>query len=353
MYDRRFQRLAITCAGTFPNSMAACRVANPMNRNDLRRADINLLVVFETMMHERNVSRVGEKLFLGQPTISGALSRLRVLFDDPLFIRCGRAMEPTLRAEEIFANLSPALDGIAAALSRCQSFDPRTSEATFHVGLSDDVEYALLPRLLRQLRLDAPNISLVVRRVDQQQMTQRLVNGDISMGISHTLDLPANARRKSLRPIRPMLLRADGRPGALGLDEFCRRPHAVVSSMGSATDDIDQALSLLGRQRKVVLTVPQFSALPVLLAQSDLLAIVPDYVAKAMASVGGMRAEPAPLSLPVQELSMVWRAAAHNDPGERWLRSRCSAFLCEPVELQVVPKSRPALHNDQALLAAR
>ncbi|NUU38752.1 LysR family transcriptional regulator [Pseudomonas sp. C2B4] len=324
-----------------------------MNRNDLRRADIHLLVVFETMMHERNVSRVGEKLFLGQPTISGALGRLRVLFDDPLFIRSGRVMEPTARAEEIFANLAPALDGIAAALSRCQSFDPSTSEATFHVGLSDDVEYALLPRLLRQLRVEAPNITLIVRRVDQQQMSQRLMNGDISVGISQTLDLPANARRKGLRPIRPVLLRADSRPGPLGLEGFCRRPHAVVSSIGNATDDTDHALSLLGRQRKVVLTVPQFSALPVLLAQSDMLAIVPDYVAKAMVSLPGIRAEPLPLQLPVQELSMVWRAAAHSDAGQRWLRSRCCAFLCEPVELQVVPKSLPALHNDQALLAAR
>jgi LysR family transcriptional regulator, mexEF-oprN operon transcriptional activator len=333
--------------------MAACRVANLMNRNDLRRADINLLVVFETMMHERNVSRVGEKLFLGQPTISGALGRLRVLFDDPLFVRCGRVMEPTARAEEIFANLAPALDGIAVALSRCRSFDPRTSDTTFHVGVSDDVEYALLPRLLRQLRIEAPHIKLIMLRVDQQQMSQRLLNGDISLGISHTLELPASAHRKGLRPIRPVMLRFDTRSGPLGLDEFCQRPHAVVSSIGNITDDTDHALHGLGRQRKVVLTVAQYSALPALLAQSDMLAIVPDYVAKAMASVAGIRAEPAPLPLPVQELSMVWRAAAHTDSSQRWLRSRCNAFLCEPVELQVVPTSRPALHSTQALLAAR
>ncbi len=105
-----------------------------MNRNDLRRADINLLVVFETMMHERNVGRVGEKLFLSQPTISGALGRLRLMFNDPLFIRSGRVMEPTARAEEIFSNLTPALDSIAVALSRSQAFDPCASEATFHIG---------------------------------------------------------------------------------------------------------------------------------------------------------------------------------------------------------------------------
>lgn len=305
-----------------------------MNRNDLRRADINLLVVFETMMHERNVTRVSEKLFLGQPTISSALARLRLMFDDPLFIRSGRLMEPTSRAREIFSNLSPALDGIAAALSRCQAFEPATSEATFHIGLCDDVEYALLPELLRRLRVEAPGTTLVVRRADQWQVSQLLASGEISLGISPTLELPANARRKTLRPIRPMLLRADSQPGELTLDEFCRRPHAVVSSMGNVIDDSDRALCLMGRQRRVVLTVPQFSALPMLLAGSDMIAIVPDYVALAMAVVAGMRAQAAPICLPQHELSMVWRGASHNDPGERWLRSRCSALLAEQGDSQ-------------------
>lgn len=305
-----------------------------MNRNDLRRADINLLVVFETMMHERNVTRVSEKLFLGQPTISSALARLRLMFDDPLFIRSGRLMEPTSRAREIFSNLSPALDSIAAALSRCQAFEPATSEATFHIGLCDDVEYALLPELLRRLRVEAPGTTLVVRRADQWQVSQLLTSGEISLGISPTLELPANARRKTLRPIRPMLLRADSQPGELTLDEFCRRPHAVVSSMGNVIDDSDRALCLMGRQRRVVLTVPQFSALPVLLVGSDMIAIVPDYVALAMAVVAGMRAQAAPICLPQHELSMVWRGASHNDPGERWLRSRCSALLAEQGDSQ-------------------
>lgn len=95
-----------------------------MNRNDLRRVDLNLLIVFETLMHERSVTRAAEKLFLGQPAISAALSRLRTLFDDPLFVRTGRSMEPTARAQEIFAHLSPALDSISTAMSRASEFDP-------------------------------------------------------------------------------------------------------------------------------------------------------------------------------------------------------------------------------------
>ncbi|SDA37987.1 LysR family transcriptional regulator, mexEF-oprN operon transcriptional activator [Pseudomonas sp. NFACC15-1] len=303
-----------------------------MNRNDLRRADIHLLVVFETMMYERNVSRVGEKLLLSQSTISAALGRLRHLFDDPLFIRTGRVMEPTSRAQEIFSNLTPALDSIAAALSQCQAFDPTTSEATFHIGLPDDFEYVLLPCLLRRMRIEAPNIRLVVRRADQWKLPQLLASGEISLGISHTLQLPANTRCKGLRSSHPMLLRADSQLGELDLDEFCRRPHAVVSSMGNVIEDADRALHLIGRQRKVVLAVPQFSALPMLLAGSEMIVIVPDYVAQAMSGTCGMRAEAVPLSLPQQELSMVWRGAAHNDTGERWLRSRCSVLLGTPAE---------------------
>jgi LysR family transcriptional activator of mexEF-oprN operon len=188
--------------------------------------------------------------------------------------------------------------------------------------------------LLRRLRVEAPGTTLVVRRADQWQVSQLLASGEISLGISPTLELPANARRKTLRPIRPMLLRADSQPGELTLDEFCRRPHAIVSSMGNVIDDSDRALCLMGRQRRVVLTVPQFSALPMLLAGSDMIAIVPDYVALAMAVLAGMRAQAAPICLPQHELSMVWRGASHNDPGERWLRSRCSALLAEQGDSQ-------------------
>ncbi len=83
-----------------------------MNRNDLRRVDMNLLVIFEALMFEKNLTRVAEKLFIGQPAVSAALGRLRDLFDDPLLLRNGRAMEPTARALAILKELQPAMDTI-------------------------------------------------------------------------------------------------------------------------------------------------------------------------------------------------------------------------------------------------
>lgn len=252
-----------------------------MNRNDLRRVDLNLLIVFETLMHERSVTRAAEKLFLGQPAISAALSRLRTLFDDPLFVRTGRSMEPTARAQEIFAHLSPALDSISTAMSRASEFDPATSTAVFRIGLSDDVEFGLLPPLLRRLRAEAPGIVLVVRRVNYLLMPNLLASGEISVGVSYTDELPANAKRKTVRRSKPKILRADSAPGQLTLDDYCARPHALVSFAGDLSGFVDEELEKFGRKRKVVLAVPQFNGLGTLLAGTDIIATVPDYAAQA------------------------------------------------------------------------
>ncbi len=304
-----------------------------MNRNDLRRVDLNLLIVFETLMHERSVTRAAEKLFLGQPAISAALSRLRGLFDDPLFVRTGRSMEPTARATEIFALLSPALDSISTAVSRASEFDPATSTNVFRIGLSDDVEFALLPTLLKRLRSEAPGIVLVIRRVNYILMPALLASGEISVGVSYTQDLPANAKRKVLRRSKPQLLRADSIPGALSLDDFCARPHALVSFAGDLSGFIDEYLEAMNRKRHVVLAVPQFNGLATLLTGTDIIATVPDYAAQVLTAAGGVRAEDLPLETQTFELHMAWRGAQDNDPGERWLRSRIQMFFGDSESL--------------------
>ncbi|PAU65466.1 LysR family transcriptional regulator [Pseudomonas sp. PIC25] len=306
-----------------------------MNRNDLRRVDLNLLIVFETLMHERSVTRAAEKLFLGQPAISAALARLRSLFDDPLFVRTGRSMEPTARAQEIFNHLSPALDSISTAISRSQSFDPATAEAVFRIGLSDEVEFALLPPMLRRIRTEAPGVVLVVRRANYLLMPSLLASGEISVGVSYTDELPANSKRKTLRRSRPKLLRADSAPGPMSLDDFCTRPHAMVSFAGDLDGFIDEELAVLDRTRKVVLAVPQFNGLGSLLAGTDLVATVPDYAADVLAAGGGLRVEDLPFETERSfELSMAWRGALDNDPAERWLRSRIQMFVGDPDSLQ-------------------
>ncbi|EQM71481.1 LysR family transcriptional regulator [Aquipseudomonas alcaligenes OT 69] len=290
--------------------------------------------MFETLMHERSVTRAAEKLFLGQPAISAALARLRTLFDDPLFVRTGRSMEPSARAVEIFALLSPALDSISTAVSRAADFDPATSNAVFRIGLSDDVEFGLLPALLRRLRAEAPGVVLVVRRTNYLLMPNLLASGEISVGVSYTDELPANAKRKTIRRSKSKLLRADAIPGALSLEDYCERPHALVSYAGDLSGFVDEELEKLGRKRRVVLAVPQFNGLGALLAGTDIVAVVPDYTAAALTAAGGLRAEDPPYGGRSFELSMAWRGAQDNDPAERWLRSRIQMYCGDPDSLE-------------------
>ncbi len=304
-----------------------------MNRNDLRRIDLNLLIVFETMMHERSVTRTAEKLFLGQPAISAALGRLRGIFNDPLFVRNGRLMEPTARAQELFELLVPALDSISNAISATSDFEPASSDAVFRIGLSDEVEFSLLPALLKRLRIEAPGVSLVVRRVNYLTLPGLLASGEITVGVSYSEDLPANAKRKTLRRSKPLLLRADTAPGALTLDDYCRRPHAIVSFAGDLHGFIDDELAKIERKRRMVLAVPQFNGLASLLGGTDMLATVPDYAAKALVAMGGLRSEPLPFAAQSYELSMAWSGAHDNDPAERWLRSRLQMFIGDPDSL--------------------
>ena len=307
-----------------------------MNRNELRKADINLMVVFEALMLERNVTRVAEKLFLGQPTISSALNRLRTLFNDPLFIRVGHRMEPTARALAILRELQPAMDVISGAVSRAKEFDPATSCDVFRIGLSDDAEFGLFPPLLRQLQEEAPGIVVVVRRANYLLMPTLLASGEISVGVSYTTDLPANAKRKKLRDIPCKVLRGDNRPGPLTLDEYCERPHAMVSFSGDLSGNIDVDLAKVGRSRRVVLGVPQFSGLRALLAGTEMIATVPDYAACALVEGCALRAEDPPFPIDAAQLSMAWSGVHDNDPAERWLRSRISQFMSVSLDIPAV-----------------
>ena len=304
-----------------------------MNRNDLRRVDMNLLVIFEALMFEKNLTRVAEKLFMGQPAVSAALGRLRDLFDDPLLLRNGRGMEPTARALAILKELQPAMDVISGAVSRAKEFEPSSSCAVFRIGLSDDAEFGLFPPLLRQLQQEAPGIVVVVRRANYLLMPALLASGEISVGVSYTTDLPANAKRKKLRDIPCKVLRGDTREGPLTLDEYCERPHAMVSFSGDLSGNIDLDLAKLGRSRRVVLGVPQFSGLRALLAGTEMIATVPDYAACALVEGCGLRAEDPPFPIDAAQLSMAWSGVHDNDPAERWLRAQISQFMSAALDI--------------------
>ena len=194
-----------------------------MNRNDLRRVDMNLLVIFEALMFEKNLTRVAEKLFMGQPAVSAALGRLRDLFDDPLLLRNGRAHG----ADRARAGDSQGVaTGDGRHLRRGQPGQGvRPGEQlrrVSHRPVGRRRVRSVSAACCASLQQEAPGIVVVVRRANYLLMPALLASGEISVGVSYTTDLPANAKRKKLRDIPCKVLRGDDRPGAADAGRILR-----------------------------------------------------------------------------------------------------------------------------------
>jgi LysR family transcriptional activator of mexEF-oprN operon len=294
----------------------------------LRSLDLNLLAVFATLMEERSVTRAGERLGLSQPATSGALARLRETFRDPLFIRTGRSFEPTARALALMDRLAPAMAALAEAVAPAIPFDPATDRRDFRIACQDDIAIPLLPRLMPVLAAEAPFCTLTVRRGDWKTIPAQLEKAEVSTALGYMADdLPANAKRRTVVNGHFVVLRADSDPAPIPLDTYCARPHVLVTPAGDLRGRADEALAALGRSRRVVLGLTDFALLPSVLAGTDLVATVPDFVAETLAAQGGLRIDPTPFQPPPAIITMAWRGAADGDPAERWLRGHIIAAL--------------------------
>jgi LysR family transcriptional activator of mexEF-oprN operon len=287
---------------------------------ELNRIDLNLLTVLAALMRERHVSRAAERLNLGQPAVSHALARLRELTGDPLLVRQGRVMEPTERALALMQGLGPALAQIEAAFRAQADFEPARAAPVFRIGLTDDLQIAMLPRLLRALSAEVPGAKLVTLTVCYRNAMRYLEQGRVSAVMSFLKELPADAKVRKVRTARFAMLRADAVPGKLSLDDYCRRRHVLVTYAGDLCGTVDETLGELGRQRDVAFSVPQFGSLPAVLAGTDLLATVPEHVALALSAQGGIRFEALPFESPDYQIRMAWRAVTDKDLAETWLR---------------------------------
>lgn len=295
-------------------------VADAVRPIDPGRIDLNLLTVLAALMRERHVSRAAQRLHLGQPAVSHALARLREITGDPLFVRQGRSMEPTARATALMQGLGPALEQIEATLRAQSAFDPASATPVFRIGLTDDLQIAMLPRLLRRLGAEVPGARLVAMTACHLDAMRHLDDGRVSTVMTFLQDLPAGAKVRAVRRAPFVVLRADDDPAPLTLERYCARRHVLVSHEGALCGIVDEALQRLGHARHVGFAVAQFGSLPAVLAGTDLLATVPDHAARALSAQAGLRWEPLPFESPTYAISMAWRAAGDRDPAEAWLR---------------------------------
>jgi DNA-binding transcriptional LysR family regulator len=299
-----------------------------------RRIDLNLLVVFDAVMRERNATRAAEKLNMSQPAVSHALGRLRATLRDELFIRTPEGMVPTPQAERLAPSVRQALADLGTALEGAREFEPQEVEQTFRVAINNYAALVMAPQLAATVAREAPSVTLDLRPSGTMAVADRLDRGELDLALGN--QAAPGERFSDLRLLDDQfacVLRKEhpavGSDGGIDALKLAELPHLEVSSTGEGTSFVDDELAQLGLERRVSLRAPLLAAAGIL-AQSDMIAIIAERAARVFAAGAPLRVLPLPFKSPALTVAMLWHRRVEDQPGHRWLRgivSRLSRAL--------------------------
>lgn len=295
-----------------------------------KNLDLNLLHVFNTVMMELNVTRSAERLHMTQPAVSNAIKRLRQLLNDELFVKVPSGVRPTPKATQIWHPIRDALTQIRQTLEPAE-FNPAIAALTFTVAMNDFSANLLLPKLIVVLETLAPSINIHTIPSTNINATMLLEQAEIDLAIGVFATTIPQMRSHSLLESPFTCVMRQGHALAhqpLTLEKYVQAKHLLVTLTGEATGFIDLLLQEQGLKRRVVLTVNQFVVAPRILANSDLIAVLPTRIAE----MGDFTNQLCCLSLPMEispsVLKMMWHERNNLDPAQMWLRTQF-LVVCE------------------------
>jgi DNA-binding transcriptional LysR family regulator len=302
---------------------------------NFRTLDLNLLRVFDEVMVERSLTRAANKLALTQPAVSNAIRRLRETLGDELLKRNGQVLEPTPRAQSLWVVVREALKQLQDALDP-DDFEPYSAITTFVVAMADATAAEIVPALLEILEHEAPGVTLrivpLTTRDPRQLLRQEAADLAVGYFPAAIADLTSRAQSGDLvsfehsrlfdgeyvcvmRKDHPLALQE------LTLDAFCSCRHLLVSFSGRPFGFIDESLAALGRQRRVVGTVNQFSTAGRVVMQTNLLTVLPRHFVSVAGIESQLTLKKLPFDSPIVHVDMLWHHHSFTPKSQRWFRS--------------------------------
>jgi DNA-binding transcriptional LysR family regulator len=289
--------------------------------------DLNLLVVFDALMQERNVTRAGQRLGLSQPAMSHALTRLRHMLKDDLFVRSPKGMLPTPRAEQLASPIRTALDGLQHSLEPTQ-FVPSKATRSFRVAVDNYSAVVLVGPLAGRITKTAPGVTLEFRPSGTLNISDLLDRGELDLAIGPFPEQGERFSRLSLLEDDFVLVLRKGHPATasreLSMERFAALSHLTISSVAYNTDFIDQALARRRLKRRIQLRAPFLSAVRILVA-SDMVSVLQRRVAEELVRYRSLVICALPHSSPTLQTAMIWPRWLDNQPAHRWLREVVTA----------------------------
>jgi DNA-binding transcriptional LysR family regulator len=291
-----------------------------MHVNELDLTQIRLLA---ELSRSHSVSRAAHRIGVSQSAASHALAKLRKKLGDPLFTRIHDGFEPTPFGAQLGNASCEALDALIAGLASNDHFDPLTTTRVFTFFMNDIGQTIFLPPLLKFLRQNAPGVSTRVLPVPIENPGAALSSGavDFAAGFFDNLttgffqSLVFNDRYACIVRVSHPKFRS-----GMTLEGFKNAEHAVADATGMAHAVIDRYLARHRVKRNVTLRVPGLHVLPMIVANSDLVAVVPWRLADLFATRVPIKVLPPPVAIPQFGVCIHWHERYHYDPAIRWMR---------------------------------
>lgn len=288
-----------------------------MNHMHLRKLDLNLLVLFRTLMLQRTVTGTAKTLRLSQSAVSHALARLRLHYGDPLFLRVGAKMEPTGRAKELAPMVDQALKTIEETFIR--QFDPKSLREEFRIGLVNFGALYLVPALLGKLATEAPAVRIIVDHVPEQAASGMLDRSEIDMIIGSVATNRKSWESEALFVDRFAVIAAADNAEigkTISADRFLAAEHIHIPFF----DGIEDTFAKLGAKRRFVLSSDNLLSVLFIVARSKLIAVMPATVPRIYSGVYGVKLARPPIQLPPCIIEMIHHRRDHEDVAHVWLR---------------------------------
>jgi DNA-binding transcriptional LysR family regulator len=303
---------------------------------NIRSIDLNLLPVFEAVYEERSLSRAAVRLAMTQSAVSHAVTRLRAMFSDELFVRHSRGVVPTPAAETIYARLHDALGSMREAVAERRSFVAKTSERKFFLAIAHPLGPMIVLRLIQRLAEVAPRISISAStRSRPIDLDRALRDGRIDAAIDWLE--PQGDQYKSAVLFEDVMVAVarDGHPAL-------RRPASMQTlregsfvALRPRVEGEHPVAGLREWQRlnlQVALEVSEILEVFMVTSQSDLFGLIPRSMEKIARSALGLRPlGVGPKSVPVP-IRLIWHAHRDADPGQAFLRKELGAAARKIVD---------------------
>lgn len=299
---------------------------------NLRRLDLNLLLVFDTVYSTRSNTKAADKLGLTQSAVSNALRRLREHLDDPLFVRQGQDFVPTGEANRLAPVVRDALKAIEETIGGENTFDPVESNRTFKLVMPDSIEATVLPLILARVSDNGYGITIQTAPLFGIDTTEALHSKEIDLAfLPHTVHT-AGLKSAYLFDEDPcIVLRKDhpvyGEREAFTLADMSKAKVVTLTEEVRRLTHIESEMQAKGIERRIICTVSRLWSIPHIVSSTDLVAALPKTMAEAIKDIYGLKILKLPLERPTQHWHMIWSAELDQDSGLRWLRNQISGIL--------------------------